>query len=319
MNDDYLWDRSGPPDPEVERLEQTLAPLRYRHRTGVAPQARRQTHRWWAAAAAALLAAVAAWQAGVQPGPPTGWQVAGLEGRVRIGREDALVSMAVRSGQVLRTGRDSEITLQADAMGQIDLGADSELRAASGRQMELDRGQLHAFIWSRPGEFQVETPSARAIDLGCEYTISVSRAGDGLLRVSRGWVAFRFEGHESFIPAGAACLTRKRQGPGIPYFEDAPEALRQSLGAFEAGDAGALTDVLQAARPRDGLTLWHLLTRVAPGDRARVYDRFAALVEVPSDVSRDGVLRLDAQMIDRCWDALVLENTEWWRGWERKW
>jgi len=32
MNDDYLWDRSGPPDLEVARLEQRLAPLRYRHR-----------------------------------------------------------------------------------------------------------------------------------------------------------------------------------------------------------------------------------------------------------------------------------------------
>ncbi len=25
--DDYLWDRSGPADPEVARLEQLLAPL----------------------------------------------------------------------------------------------------------------------------------------------------------------------------------------------------------------------------------------------------------------------------------------------------
>jgi hypothetical protein len=34
---------------------------------------------------------------------------------------------------------------------------------------------------------------------------------------------------------------------------------------------------------------------------------------------RESVLRLDAHAIDRCWDALALENTEWWRGWERKW
>ena len=29
MNDDYLWDRSGEPDPEVERLERVLD--KYRH------------------------------------------------------------------------------------------------------------------------------------------------------------------------------------------------------------------------------------------------------------------------------------------------
>ena len=29
MNDDYLWDNSGEPDPEIQELEQILAPLRY--------------------------------------------------------------------------------------------------------------------------------------------------------------------------------------------------------------------------------------------------------------------------------------------------
>ena len=28
MSNDYLWDRSGPPDPDVERLEQMLGRLR---------------------------------------------------------------------------------------------------------------------------------------------------------------------------------------------------------------------------------------------------------------------------------------------------
>jgi len=312
MNDDYLWDRSGAPDPEVARLEQTLAPLRYRHRSALALEPGRP-RLWWAAAAAAVLAAVGAWQVSLRPSPATAWQVAGLEGSVRLGGRRAEVSMALRRGQVLRTGRDSQITLQADQFGQIDVGADSELRAATDQHVLLDRGQVHAFIWSRPGEFAVATPSASAIDLGCEYTIHVTAAGDGLLRVSRGWVAFRHKGHESFIPAGAACVMRQGEGPGIPYYEDTSEQLREGL--LE----GNLDRTLAAATPHDGLTLWHLLTRVPAADRARVFDRFAALVEVPSDVSREGVLRLEAHSIDRCWDALVLENTEWWRGWERKW
>jgi hypothetical protein len=34
MNDDYLWDKSGEPDPEIERLEELLGELRYRHPAG---------------------------------------------------------------------------------------------------------------------------------------------------------------------------------------------------------------------------------------------------------------------------------------------
>src|SRR5262245_26790734 len=29
MNEDYLWDKSGEPDPQIQELEELLAPLRY--------------------------------------------------------------------------------------------------------------------------------------------------------------------------------------------------------------------------------------------------------------------------------------------------
>ena len=29
MNDDYLWDRTGEPDPEIQQLEEILGTLRY--------------------------------------------------------------------------------------------------------------------------------------------------------------------------------------------------------------------------------------------------------------------------------------------------
>src|SRR5215475_5637517 len=32
MNDDYLWDKSGEPDPEIQQLEQILGTLRYQPR-----------------------------------------------------------------------------------------------------------------------------------------------------------------------------------------------------------------------------------------------------------------------------------------------
>lgn len=242
-----------------------------------------------------------------------------LTGAAHLGAREAAPDMTLRPGDVLRTAASSELSLESGAVGRIDLGPDSELRAASGRKLLLDRGRLHAFIWARPRQFVVDTPSARAVDLGCEYTLDVDSAGNGRLRVSMGWVAFQFAGRESFIPAGAECVTRKRTGPGIPYYETASEPFRQSLASFEQGEAAALAGILANARAEDGLTLWHLLTRVAPRDLGPVYDRFRRLVRVPAEVTREAVLRRDPQAIDRCWDALNLENTNWWRGWERRW
>ena len=321
MNEDYLWDGSGEPDPGIQRLEQALAPLRYRHRAPHAVIPRQRTPLWWAAAAAVLIAALALSLPRVHlpASRATGWQVSKLEGASHMGARPAAPDMALRTGDLLRTGADSRLSLESNSIGQIDLGPDSQLRAAADRRLLLERGRLHAFIWARPREFVLDTPSARAVDLGCEYTIDVDPSGNGLIHVNTGWVAFQFNGYESFIPARAACVTRKGRGPGIPFYEDASELFRRSLATFENGDAAALPAILRAARRDDALTLWHLLTRVSRNDAGPVYDRFVQLVGATPAVTREAVLRRDPQALDRCWDALNLENTDWWRGWERRW
>ena len=298
MNDDYLWDRSGPPDLEVARLEQRLAPLRYRHRLPPRP-----SRVGWVGAGV-LMAAAAGLLLMVTPVTRNSlWQVGGA---------------TLREGQTVRTGN-AAVRLEADEIGRVDLAANSVLRTAGGRRLALERGELHAFIWAPARQFVVDTPSARAVDLGCEYTLNVDQKGDGVLRVQMGWVAFQVGDREAFIPAGATCVTRRRGGPGIPFFEDASAGLRGGVQGFERGDRRALSSLLAAARPRDGLTLWHLLTRVPESDRRAVFDRFAELVPLPAGLSRDAVLHRDPRAIDQCWNALDLENTGWWRGWERKW
>src|SRR5207237_9374060 len=116
---------------------------------------------------------------------------------------------------------------------------------------------------------------------------------------TRGWVAFDWKGLESLVPAGAVCRTRSQIGPGIPYFEDAPESLQQAL---EKPD---LNVILGTSRARDTLTLSDLLWRVDAGDRARVYDRIAALTPVPAGVSRDRVLALDPATLNRLKEELA--------------
>jgi hypothetical protein len=298
MNDDYLWDRSGPPDLEVARLEQRLAPQRYRHRPP-----RRPSRARWVVAGASMAAAAGLLLMVTPVTRNSSWQVEGAK---------------LREGQTVRTGN-AAVRLEAEEIGRVDLAANSVLRTTGVQRLALQRGELHAFIWAPARQFVVETPSARAVDLGCEYTLNVDPRGDGVLRVQMGWVAFQVGDREAFIPAGATCVTRRRGGPGIPYFEDASAGLRGGVEGFDRGDPGALSGLLAAARPRDGLTLWHLLTRVPQSDRGAVFDRFAELVSLPAGISRDAVLHRDARAIDQCWNALDLQNTGWWRGWERKW
>ena len=309
MNDRYLWDRSGEPDPDVAELEARLEPLRWSG-APLRAEPRRPRAAWWPLTAAAaiivVIAVTAFWVTRTQP--ETAWQSA---------------ERRIRRGETLATGDQSSIVLHADDVGRVEIAPRSVVRilesSANREHLELRRGTLHALIWAPPARFQVDTSSSRAIDLGCQYTLSVDDRGAGLLQVETGWVAFEYDRLESFIPAGAACRTAAGRGPGVPFFTDAPEVLRRSLSAWETTEAELELDrVLSASRPRDALTVWHLLPRVPQSDRAKVYDRLALLVDLRS-VNRARALHLDRGALDEAWNALQLENTAWWREWKRRW
>jgi hypothetical protein len=349
MNDNYLWDGSGEPDPEIQRLENALG--RFRHNrpapdfralspaTLTLPAPRRVRISFIAAfagmAAAALLAVgVVEYENSLHRTSisQSAWNVSTKEGAPRIGAKMIGINgqlAALQAGETLETDENSRATISDNATGEVDVDPATRLRAVESRsgtkRLALDRGTIHAQIWAPAGRFVVDTPSAVAVDLGCVYTLHVDDSGAGLLQTSFGWVGFKLDGHESFIPTGAACATHPNSGPGTPYFEDAPAKLREALAQFDSGSAtpaqksAALGIVLAEARKRDALTLWHLLSRADESDRSRVYDRLASLVPAPADVTRDGILRLDRTMLDSWWNQLGLGDVSLWRNWERSW
>jgi hypothetical protein len=320
MSEDYLWDRSGDPEPDVVRLEQLLGELRWSERAlQHAGQAQwRRKKQWWmiTAAATVLLCLGAAFLVPRMHTmhDTTSWRLS------RTGQKPS----AVRAGQVIETMGSTGATMESELVGEVDIEPDSRLRVIAAhndrQRMALDRGTIHASIWAPPAMFVVDTPSAKTVDLGCQYTLSVAKDGKGFLTVEIGWVAFQWHNIESFIPAGAACTTRPGHGPDTPYFLDAPAALTKAVAQFDlTGKTQDLNAALAVARPRDGLTLWHLLQRTKGQERAEVFDRFATLVKLQPNLTREGILSGDRKSMDAAWDALDLGDTSWWREWKRDW
>ncbi len=327
MSDDYLWDRSGKPDPEVERLERVLGRLRGERqapdfsRVATTLSSRPRRFFFGLAAAAAFLLAALVWIATRPSDEP--WRVARLEGSPRVGSRTIPNSGRLPVGEWLETDARSRARIEIGRIGSVEVGPETRLRVLEAspdeHRLDLLHGEIHAQTWAPPRLFYVNTPSAVAVDLGCAYALEVNEAGAGLLRVTSGWVSLELDGRESRVPAGAACETRPGRGPGTPFFEDAPQALRRALGALDfdaregaAGDE-ALDAVLGAARPRDGLTLWYLLSRAEGEHVRRLYDRLAALVPPPAGVTREGILGGSRPMLSLWWDRLGLEPSPWWK------
>jgi hypothetical protein len=331
-----LWDRSGPRDPEVVRLERLLgalgqtdppAPLRL-----PAQNAKRRLPLSFAIALTAAAASIVTlvgftWAHRLDSAP--GWAVTHVSGTALMSSRPVDDRAELRVGRWLETKDDGRATIDVADIGQVALEPATRVGLLSARpgdyRLHLERGTMHAVIWSPPGQFFVETASATAVDLGCAYTMSVDGEGTGVVRVTSGWVGFEWRGRESFIPAGAMCITRPGLGPGTPHYEDTSEAFRAALatldlnGGSAANRGAALGRVLDESRARDTVTLWHLLTRVDVDQRDRVFDRLAEFVAPPAGVTREGIRDGRKDMLDRWWDALGLGTASWWRTWKQPW
>jgi hypothetical protein len=336
----YLWDGSGEPDPDVVRLEALLAPLRHK---GEPPELPRQvvsgrtmgplgtaivsrSVRVLAVAAAVVLIVSATWFAAMRR---SGWAVQSVSGAPVIDGAAVTESGRLGIGEWLVTDGASRARIAVGRIGRVDVDPNTRVQLVESRgrehRMSLVRGTIHARIWAPPKFFFVNTPSATAIDLGCAYTLQVDDSGGGQVRVSHGWVEFESDGRQSFVPAGAMCATRQRVGPGTPHYEDAPSGYGEALTTLDFGRPDdparrlALDLVLSRARPRDALTLWHLLSRGTPDERSQVCDRLTALAPPPAGVTCEAVLRGDRRALDAWWDSLGLGSSSWWWLLKKKW
>lgn len=304
MDDRYLWDRTGPPDPEIAQLEEALGRFRHKGEIHASPQPRSFPARRLLAVAAVLVAACGAlWVARLDRAFE--WRVERLEGEPVVGSTPVSPGAPLPVGARIETNEASRARLGIARIAEITIAPNSRVCLVKSRPTEqrlaLERGRISANISAPPRIFFVETPSALAVDLGCSYTLEVDEAGTGLLRVETGWVAFERSGKESTVPAGAVCASRPKEGPGTPYYEDAAPAFRRALDRIDsgAGESADLSALLSEARRRDGLTLWHLLAGGREMDRERLRARLAQLVPPPADVTREGVLRGDRKMLER--------------------
>ena len=257
-----------------------------------------------------------------------GWEVARLDGSPLVGSKRVREGGKLKVGEWLETDDSSRAKIRVADIGQVEVDPNTRVRlvetGATEHRLELARGRMSASIWAPPRLFFVDTPSAVAADLGCAYVIEVDEKGRTLLQVTSGWVALETGVRDSIVPAGASCLTEPGTGPGTPFFDDAPLPLVEALSEFDFGGGGsvALHKILSAARPRDTLTLWHLLSRVGDEERTLVFQKLQTLSPLPAGVSREAVLALEPPAL-RAWKEKM--EDDWTRAtgdskpWRKLW
>lgn len=337
-DNDYLWDQSGAPDPEVERLERLLSPFRVRtqepawkpvpipdqdrHRVGWLALMRQR--RLYATVAFAVLAVVVALSLRARfewrPGEP--WKVRTLHGTPQLAGLPAKKHNSFEVGQVLTTDLNARARIRVAGLGVVDVEPNSRVRLiatnAKQHRIALDYGTISAHMWAPPFSLTVDTPSAALYDLGCAFTLYVEQNGYGIVHVTSGWIEFETASRSIVVPAGAEATTRPELGPGTPYFSDAPPAFKAAVAEFDdhrdddSVRDSALQSIVANARARDAFTLLSLMNQLSYPQRAMVLDHLAAFVPIPFGYTRDDVLDLRESAMDAYWNALHLGNPKSW-------
>ena len=318
MNEDYLWDRSGEPDPEIVRLESLLG--RYAARERVLPFPRRYSALQIAAVAAMLILAFGVamfalrfwWRAG------EAWPIASVYGTPTINGEVITTGARLGVNDELRTDANSRATIEIARVGELVVEPNSTMSLITTQggkhRIRLDRGKVSARVWAPPFTFSVRTPAGLATDFGCAFDLQYDGA-KGEVRVTSGWVGFDGEDRSALIPAGAVSELGG-ENPGTPYYVDASPTFRAALRAYDHGDRSALARVIAEARHRDAMTLLHLLERAPYSERMPLYDALARLAPPPATVSREGVLDHDREMLGQWRKSLGLGGVKrWWLYW----
>lgn len=307
--DDYLWDGSGPPDEDVRALEEALRPLAHDGRPLAWNALHRNRPRWpWMLAAALIAAAGGAFWAGGafrDDGRGTG--------------RDAVSLTIVRDGRALATeewftasedNRELRLSRDGDWLGDLSLDPGSRLRVDGVSEQEAslylaERGRMEALVSAdaRPRFFQVGTPAARCIDLGCQYVLQVDEVGTAHVVVTTGWVAFQFDEsgrqREVFVPRGAECRATRDHGPGTPRFTDTEIELVALLDAFD-GElrpdrrrdlAGKICSFVDSER--DTLVLYHLMQDEDPVVSAAAEERLVDIAGMPPGATQQKMVRVD--------------------------
>ncbi len=308
---DYLWENvqsaTTRPSPQILQLPETT-------------RNSKTSFRGWsyriATIAAVVVIAIVGFLVGSFPGGHS-WSVATLEGAPCIGTEPIQAKGSLELGEWLETDKDSRARVSVGSIGELVVEPNTRLRLLQGEgsdhRIALARGMIDATIWAPPRIFFVETPSATAIDLGCAYTLRVTDNGSSILNVTHGFVALELAGRSSIIPAGAMCETRPGIGPGTPYFVDAETGFQRAVMEYDFGSDknNALNVLLDLARPKDALTLFHLLSSRKTLQRARIFDRLSVLSPPPAGITKEGILLDDQEMFNRWAEDLGLENHRW--------
>jgi len=242
------------------------------------------------------------------------WKVSKLSGITIVASNIIGTVDSLKLGDWLETKDSSRAVLDVPGLGKVTVEPNTRLRIVKSdsneQRISLDYGTINADINAKPRTFYVDSKSATAIDLGCSYTYTVYKNGDGILYVKQGMVSLESNGRESLVPEGKFCLAKTGIGPGTPFRENTSAALKNALIKydFEKGGDKEVETIIKNSKKSDMVTLINLLTRVDDVNKKKLYNHISVYSPPPRVLPKDSIPKIDTKDLN-----------EWIQKFQKEW
>jgi len=247
--------------------------------------------------------------------PPTNdvgpFRVDVVAGSPRCGGQPVAGPVTLATGAWLETDRQSRAVVAVADVGALELSPDTRLAlistSADEHRFSMSRGKIHAKVDAPPRLFVVTTPSAEAVDLGCEYDLEVDADGGSSITVTDGAVSLEGTTHSITVLAGYRARTLPSIGPTPAVRIEAPDELFEASVAVARG-TGKLDAVLSPATSEDTATLIGLFPLVSQTQCEQVHSRLQQLSPMPFPWEQTDYGCEDISTLREAWTNLLSQT-----------
>ena len=246
---------------------------------------------------------------GTAPSPctgSTGFAFSLAEGSATCGGGTVASTGTLPVGPWLETHANAVADMKVADIGELRVFGDSKLRVvatnSATQHLELARGHVRASVSAPPRLFVVDTPAATAVDLGCQYDLTVDDQGTTHLRVAMGAVSLEDKRGVVYVPATFE-VSMSPGHLGTPVSIDSTPALRAAVARFDTD--GSIEPLLSIAEMSERVTLWNAIPRTTGASRAALVAKLEQFAPLPDPALHDKVLAADTDAMDIWLDVFV--------------
>ncbi len=233
------------------------------------------------------------------------WEIRTLKGNYLIDSKKDYTGLWYKNS-ILETGENSVVIVNVPNSCRMEIYSNSKLILLKAKKndnkVKLEYGEVRISNSVLIPHFSVLTINTRIVYKGGKLNLKVDN-GTLKIFVESGICEVEREGKSLFVDEGYLSEIRSNFDFGTPYRIDASDSLKVEIEKFDYHNGGenSIERIIKLSRAEDALTLLALIPKVSAAYRAVLFQKIANHFPPPSNVTYEGIIKLNDDMIKSWW------------------